>query len=104
MHARDRALIARATELLADVGAEPIGPSEMCASMRTFVLPQTRGPEANDAKVLNDVLWDEERIQAKALVGFGALLLRVCAQAYVDEADLLRLSDALARRGWLGRE
>ena len=97
------ALIERGSELLATLGAEPIAPIEMAAAMRAFILPQRRAAEESDAQNLKDMLWDDERIQVNANSMMGVLLLRVCAQAYVDDSDLERLRSALERRGWPGR-
>lgn len=99
----NRALIERVSGLLAPLGAEPIAPLEMSAAMRAFILPQRRAVEEKDADSLKAMLWDDERIQVNANSMMGALLIRVCAQAYVDDADLDRLRDALDRRGWPGR-
>jgi hypothetical protein len=38
-----------------------------------------------------------------ATVAFDALVLRVSAQAYVDEADIARFYTVLDERGWPGR-
>jgi isopenicillin-N epimerase len=99
----NHALIEYCSELLAGIGAEPIAPLEMSAAMRAFVLPQDRTAEESDAQNLKDMLWDDERIQVNTNSMMGLLLIRICAQAYVDDADLERLSAALQRRGWPGR-
>jgi len=99
----NHALIERGTELLTTLGAEPIAPLEMAAAMRAFILPQRRPAEDADAQTLKDMLWDDERIQVNANSLMGTLLLRICAQAYVDDADLERLGSALEKRGWPGR-
>jgi isopenicillin-N epimerase len=99
----NHALIEHGTELLAKIGAEPIAPLEMSAAMRAFILPQGRSADENDAQNLKDMLWDDERIQVNANSMMGELLIRICAQAYVDDADLERLAAALQRRGWPGR-
>lgn len=99
----NRELLERSTALLHTLGAEPIASLEMSAAMRTFVLPQSREAQEDDGNVLTDALWNEERVQARAMTGFGRLLLRISAQAYVDDADLERLTAVLAQRGWPGR-
>jgi isopenicillin-N epimerase len=96
-------LIRLASEKLAALGAVPVCELDMCANMRSFVLPQRRAAKADDALKLRDALWDEERIQIAAGVFSDRLLLRVSAQAYVDGEDIVRLGEALARRGWPGR-
>lgn len=85
------------------VGAEPVGPLQMSASMRTFMLPQRRAAEPDDAPELRRRLWDDERIQVRTDALFGRLLLRVSAQAYVGDEDVEQLIDALERGGWPGR-
>ena len=97
------ALIEHGTELLAKVGAEPIAPLEMSAAMRAFVFPQSRTTEEGDGDALKEMLWADERIQVNANSAMGVLLIRICAQAYVDDADLERLLSALEKRGWPGR-
>src|SRR5579872_3237491 len=99
----NHALIERGTELLASLGAEPIAPIEMSAAMRAFVLPQRRATEEGDGEALKEMLWEDERIQVNANSAMGVLLIRICAQAYVDDADLERLRTALEKRGWPGR-
>jgi isopenicillin-N epimerase len=96
-------LVRAGSDLLAGVGARAVGPLEMSAAMRAFILPQRRAAEPDDAFALRADLWDSERIQIRAGVLSGSLLLRVSAQAYVGEEDFARLADALARSGWPGR-
>ena len=76
----------------------------MSASMRAFILPQVREARAEDALDLRRSLWEEARIQVNSAVLAGSLIIRVSAQAYVDEADFLALSAQLERRGWPRRE
>ncbi|MEO7744180.1 MAG: aminotransferase class V-fold PLP-dependent enzyme [Usitatibacter sp.] len=91
------------SDLLLSVGARVVGPTDMCAAMRSFVLPQARPATQTDADEVMRVLWEKDRIQTMAKELGGELLLRVSAQVYVDEGDMHRLSDALDRRGWPGR-
>lgn len=93
-------LIDLCTDMLAPLGITPIAERGMCAAMRTFLLPQRRAAKTEDAATLDRALWDQERIQARPLVHGDMLMMRVSAQAYVDEDDLKRLADALARLGW----
>jgi isopenicillin-N epimerase len=99
-HAR---LIDRATALMRALGAEPVGSEELACSMRSFVLPQSRPATTDDAMALATRLWQRDRIQSMAVAFGDKLLLRVSAQAYVDEHDLQQLADALERDGWPGR-
>jgi isopenicillin-N epimerase len=96
-------LVKAADDLLLGVGARPVGPLEMSAAMRTFMLPQRRAAEPDDAAALRRGLWDDERIQVRTDALFGRLLLRVSAQAYVGEEDVARLAATLERAGWPGR-
>ena len=88
--------------MLAPLGITPVAERGMCAAMRTFLLPQRRAAKTEDAATLDRALWDQERIQARPLVHGDKLMMRVSTQAYVDEDDLKRLADALARLGWPG--
>jgi len=99
----NQALLERAAGILADVGAEPIAPLEMCGAMRSFALPQSRELQPDDGIALRDALWHEERVQVAGHAFGASLLVRISAQAYVDEEDLSRLKSALERRGWPGR-
>jgi isopenicillin-N epimerase len=88
---------------MAALNAIPVGPAEMCAAMRAFILPTRRLAEAGDNLNLMQALWAKHRIQIAAGVLEGKLLLRVSAQAYVSEDDIARLTETLARDGWPGR-
>lgn len=96
-------LLGTCSDLMSCIGARAVGPLDMCAAMRSFVLPQGRAATTEDAVELVRELWDQERIQAMAVKFGDELLLRVSSQVYVDEDDMRRLSDALARHGWPGR-
>ncbi len=97
------ALIRLASEQLMALGAQPVSDIGMCANMRSFVLPQRRPIGAHDAVEFRDSLWNDEHIQIAASILFERLLVRISAQAYVDEDDIGRLAAVLARRGWPGR-
>ena len=96
-------LIRICSDLLGGIGARPVGPIDLCAAMRAFVLPQVRAATPEDAVALMRSLWDKARIQVMATAHAGQLLLRVSAQVYVDEADIARLSEGLERHCWPGR-
>ncbi len=104
LHDHTAKLIRFASERLMSIGTQAVGPIEMCAAMRTFILPQGRTAVDQDASTLVRTLWEGERIQVKSDALFGQLLLRVSAQAYVDEEDFIRLSEVLDKLGWAGRE
>ena len=59
------------------LGARAVGPTTMCAAMRSFVLPQARPAEAADHVALVRALWESHRVQAMATRFGEALLLRV---------------------------
>jgi isopenicillin-N epimerase len=96
-------LIARGSRALLAAGAEQIAPPGMSAAMRAFLLPQHRPATDADAATVIRTLWDEERIQIRCARIGGALLLRLCAQAYVEADEVERLGQALARHGWPDR-
>ena len=103
LQAHHRRILGAATTVLEGMGAQPVAPLALCASMRAFVLPQKRAAERADAIELPRALWDRHRVQAMAVMLGGRLLLRVSSQAYVDEADVQRLGAALGAEGWPGR-
>ncbi len=93
-------LLQKCSELLLSIGARQVGPIDMCAAMRSFVLPQRRPATAQDAVEVMRALWDRDRIQVAAMKFGDELLVRVSAQVYVDEEDVRRLSETLTRHGW----
>jgi len=102
--AHQRELIARGSEALQAAGALPVAPASLSAAMRAFILPQRRPAIDADAAVVMNTLWDKERIQIRCARIGGALLLRFCAQAYVEADEVARLGDALSRHGWPERQ
>lgn len=90
-------LLDRATELFAPMGIEPVAARDRCAAMRSFVLPVPRPVAAEDANDFMRQLWERERVQSMAVAFGDRLLMRISAQAYVDEEDLRRLKSALER-------
>ena len=96
-------LVRIASDLLPSIGARVVGPTDMCAAMRSFILPQARPATDADKDELERTLWEKDRIQVMAKAFGGELLLRISGQVYVDEGDIHRLMDALDRRGWPGR-
>jgi isopenicillin-N epimerase len=101
--AYQRALLERATEIMGTLGAEPVGPMDCCAAMRSFVLPQRRTAAPEDAPALMRQTWEKDRVQSHGSALGGRLLSRVSAQVYLDEGDLARFRDTLDRHGWPGR-
>jgi isopenicillin-N epimerase len=96
-------LIDVASKALLEVGAEPIAPVSLSAAMRAFLLPQRRPAIDADATQVIRTLWEQERIQIRCARIGAALLLRVCAQAYVDADEMQAVGAALARHGWPDR-
>lgn len=96
-------LVRQATQAMLAIGARTVADDSLCASMRSFALPQTRPGDQADAEALMSGLWERHRIQSMATTLGGALLVRISAQAYVDEADIDALVAALDRDGWPGR-
>ena len=93
-------LITAATQSLLAAGAVEIAPASLSTAMRAFLLPQKRPALDADAAGVIRTLWEQERIQIRCARIGSALLLRVCAQAYVDADEMQALGDALARHGW----
>ena len=96
-------LVRHATRRMVAIGAHPVADDSLCGSMRSFALPQSRPAAQADAEMLMQRLWDRDRIQSMATAFGDALLVRISAQAYVDEADIDALAAALDRDGWPGR-
>lgn len=103
LRAHHRRILEAASERLGALGARPFAPLDLCAAMRSFVLPQSRAAERADAIELPRTLWDRHRVQAMAVKLGERLLLRVSSQAYVDVEDVDRLGAALEQTGWPGR-
>lgn len=96
-------LIDLASRRFEELGASHVGPRAMAASMRSFILPQRRKLAADDAGKLTKSLWDRKRVEVFCAGFDGNLVLRVSAQAYVDESDIEQLVSALRTEGWPGR-
>jgi isopenicillin-N epimerase len=103
LRAHESGLIDIATQSVLAAGAQPISPVSMCAAMRAFLLPQRRPAVDSDAATVIRTLWEKERIQIRCARIGGSLLLRVCAQAYVDADEMHALGAALTRHGWPDR-
>jgi len=101
--AHQQALIARGSEALLAAGAQEAAPATLSAAMRAFILPQRRPATDADAAMVIRTLWEQERIQIRCARIGGTLLLRLCAQAYVETDEVEKLGTALARHGWPGR-
>lgn len=97
-------LVRTGSAALQGIGAQPAAPLSPGLAMRAFVLPQTRPATDADAATVTRSLWDEARIQIRCARQGGALLLRFCAQAYVEAGELTALAAALDRLGWPARQ
>lgn len=103
LRAHCAALLEHGSAQLARIGVQPVGPASLSAAMRSFVLPQSRPAVEGDGAALMNTLWNEERIEVRSGAVGGLLLLRICAQAYVEAEDLTRLASVLDRLGWPAR-
>lgn len=83
--------------------ATPVAPDAMFAAMRTYILPQRRPADPEDALELMKTMWDDHRIQVASSVFQGHFQIRLSAQIYVERADFERSVDVLGRKGWPGR-
>lgn len=89
--------------MMAGLKAEPVAPDAMFAAMRSYILPQSRAAEPDDALQLMQGLWEKHRVQVAASAFEGKLLLRLSAQIYVGRADFEHGVAALDQQGWSGR-
>jgi isopenicillin-N epimerase len=103
LRAHQARLIGHGRGELTGVGAQTIAPAEFSPAMCAFLLPQSRPALPADAAEVMARLWDSEHIQVRCALLHGALLLRICAQAYVEADDITQLARALDRIGWPAR-
>ncbi|MEQ8743695.1 aminotransferase class V-fold PLP-dependent enzyme [Parasphingorhabdus sp.] len=96
-------LIGHADRSLQSMGIRPLNAALSAPAMRSYVLPQTRAATEDDAIAVMDSLWREFGIQTRILSLDGFLLLRVSGAAYVGQADIDLLCEALRTNGWPGR-
>ena len=89
--------------LMGEIGAEAVAPDAFFASMRAFILPQSRTATAADADALMHDMWSQHRIQIAAGDFEGKLLCRLSAQIYNERADFEHFVQTLDRDGWAGR-
>ena len=101
--------------LLEAVGGEAIAPESMLGPMAAVTLPGGLLATDDDAIAMRDSLAREDRIEVpispfpvpaarpSAAARPTAFLLRVSRQRYVEDADVERLVEALARRGIAAR-
>jgi isopenicillin-N epimerase len=89
--------------LMSGLGAHAVAPDAFFASMRAFILPQTRIATGADADALMHEMWTQHRIQIAAGDFEGKLLCRLSAQIYTDRADFEHFARTLERHGWAGR-
>lgn len=90
-------------EVMRALDATPVAPDSMFAAMRTYILPQRRTADPDDALTLMRTMWDDHRIQVASTAFQGNLQLRLSAQIYMDRTDYERAVDVLQRTGWPGR-
>jgi isopenicillin-N epimerase len=94
-----RALIETATRVMESIEARPIAPAGMGIAMRSFLIDWPGRATREDARAFMGRLWDKERIQVAAMAFEGHMLLRISAQAYVEEDDVRRVAQVMARKG-----
>ena len=103
LRAHHRRILDLATRRLASLGATPVAPMDLCAAMRSFVLPTSRPALQTDGADAIRLWWDRRQVQGMATRVGERLLVRVSSQAYVDEGDVERFAETLAAVGWPGR-
>lgn len=91
-----------AQEMLAERwGAEPLGPADgsVNGSMATLPLPgKLAGMTQGESRVLQQALYDEDKVEAPLIPWQGRWHLRVSCQIYNTPADYERVADAIDRR------
>ncbi len=100
VRAHAQTIIAHTSKRFEDLGARPLGPIVMSASMRVFELPTRQKIDHATALHWRDTLWDKHKVQIKPDGQTGRLHVRISASPYVDRADIDRLTDLLAVEGW----
>jgi isopenicillin-N epimerase len=103
LQAHNTSLVQAGSAALLGIGAQAVAPPSPGLAMRAFILPQARPATDADAAAVIRNLWEGARIQVRCARLGGALLLRFCAQAYVDAGELTALATALNRLGWPAR-
>jgi isopenicillin-N epimerase len=91
------------SNIVRSLDVTPVAPDAMFAAMRTYILPQRRAADPEDALTLMKAMWDDHRIQVASSVFQDNLQLRLSPQIYVERADFERLADVLQKHGWPGR-
>ena len=100
VRAHQRMLLEHGSGLLVELGLQPVVPLELCAAMRSFILP--RNGSRDDAAAIMADYWARERIQLMSTALGERLLMRISAHVYVTVDDLDRLASAVPRIGWSG--
>ena len=90
-------------EAMRALDVTPVAPDAMFAAMRTYILPQRRPADPEDALTLMKAMWADHRIQVASTTFQGHLQLRLSTQIYVERADFDHAVDVLQRVGWPGR-
>jgi isopenicillin-N epimerase len=87
-----------AERLSARWGLEWTTPRHRAGSMVSFPLPSALGGSVEEAASLKDWLLFERNIETQPISIDGTPWLRLCAQAYVDDEDIDRLTAALEEK------
>jgi isopenicillin-N epimerase len=99
VQAYDHRLAWWAGALLADSWGTEVAPQEsQTGTMITIPTPPRCGTTPDDAARLRDALLFEDRIEVQVHARAGRVWVRVSAQIYNEEGDVVRLADAVARR------
>ena len=84
--------------LVAELGAEPMGPESMIGTMVTLRLPERFGRVDADANCLRDLLLFEDSIEVQLHAWRDRIWVRISAQVYNERADIVRLVERLKAR------
>ena len=82
-------------QLASDWRTERGAGSNLTGAMITVRVPQNKPLKPQDGNVLHDWLLREHNIEAPVFSFNDALWLRISVHLYNDEADIMRLSQAL---------
>jgi isopenicillin-N epimerase len=100
VRARNHGLAVAAAALLAQRwGTETGAPEDMLGAMAAIRLPGQRPATAEAAHALNNVLWEQHRIEVPVMAIGPHLWLRISAQIYNDLTDYERLAAAIVSEG-----
>ncbi len=79
-------------------GTQFTPPESMIGTMATVPLPERAGSTSADAYRLRAALHDQDRVEVQLHAARGRLWARISGQVYNEEADMIRLADAVLAR------